>query len=212
MTEPKKTGRAALAIITALVWAAAFANSTYRFKLSAKAQIGVSLTTKPDAVRLTIDGERQFNGAYAVTPLKIAVPPGRHKLKIFRDGYVAHVVTVEGDSGEQFKMDDVVLQKNPDLTFGHVEISADGPTDGAVYVEVDDGLVRGDLPLQTDELTSFSEHTLAIYPKGRQGEAKLRCRFTPQGNGEGAGHQILLKFKGDQPRAAAGCDKLSKKH
>lgn len=206
----KRPRRAPLAVLTALVWLLALANSAYRFKLSAKAQITVSLTAKPEAVRVMIDGDRQFDGNYVTTPVKILVPPGRHKIKILRDGYVAHVVSVEGDSGEQFKMDDVVLQRNPDLIFVRVIVIADGLVEGAPYAEIDDGLARGDLPLETAEVTGFSEHVLAVYPKGKGSEAKLRCKFTPQGD-QAPEYQIRIKIKGDQAKAVSGCEKTSKK-
>lgn len=207
MGTTRAVRRAALISVTALVWAAAIANTSYRFKLAAKAGIAVSLTTLPEAVLVSVDGERQFNGAYVLTPLKLGIPPGKHKIKIARDGYIAHIVTVEGDSGEQFKMDDVVLQRNPELSFAKVSVDAPEP---GVYIEIDDGLVRGATPLVTDALVLGAEHHVAVFPRGKANvEAKWACRFTPPGELDGSEHAIKLKVKGDQVRAT-GCEKMGK--
>lgn len=203
-TRNRTQTRATLATLTVLVWGTAIANSTYKIKLAAKTQVSVTLTTKPDAVKISLDGERLEDGAYIVTPTKFPLPPGRHKLKIARDGYVAHVITVEKDSGEQFKIDDVVLQKNPDLTFA--SLTVDG-YDAPIYVEIDDGLVRGDTPLATADVTLGTEHTLTVFPRGRENpDVKWKCRFTPKGEADGAEYGIKLRTKGDLVKAA-NCDK-----
>ncbi len=209
MANPRTQRRVALITLTTLVWGAALTNSFYKFKLSAKSGISVSLTTKPEHVRVSVDSERQFDGAYVQTPVKIAVPPGRHRIKVARDGYVAHVVTVEGDSGDVFKMDDVVLQKNPDLIFARVIVEAtyEG-IEARAFVEIDEGLVRGETPLTTHELTLGSEHSLLVYPKGKDVDVKFRCRFTPPGEMDGAEHAIKIKITRDAVKAT-GCAKSS---
>ena len=206
MDTPSTARRVLLMTVTALVWVAALVNSTYKFRLAAKAAVMVSLTTKPDTVVVTVDGERQFEGGYVVTPLKLGVPPGKHKIKMARDGYIAHVVTVEGDNGEQFKMDDVVLQKNPDIAFAHVTVEGPVP---AVYAEIDDGLVRGETPLSTSDVTLGSEHRLTIYPRGKADlDVKWTCRFTPPI--DVADYAIRVKTKGNLVKASA-CEKSGEK-
>ncbi len=208
MADARTQRRAVLITVTVLVWVAAIGNSTYKFRLAAKAAVLVSLTTKPETILVSVDGERQFEGGYVLTPVKLGVPPGKHKIKIARDGYIAHVVTVEGDSGEQFHMDDVVLQKNPDLLFAKVTV--EGP-ETPVYVEIDDGLVRGDTPLVTTDVTLAADHHLTVYPRGKADlDVKWKCRFSPQGETEGAEHAIKVRTKGDQVKAA-GCEKVGAK-
>jgi hypothetical protein len=202
MPMPQTQRRITLITLTAIVWGLALTRVSVTLRLAAKAPISVSLTTTPDSVWVSIDGEREDDGEYLPTPRQLAVPPGRHKLKIARAGYIAHVVTIEGDSGEVFKMDDVVLEKNPDLLFS--SLTVDGP-ETPVFVDIDAGLVRGETPLTTTDVTLGTEHVLTVYPRGKADlSVKWRCKFTPTGDADGADYEIKLKTKGDQVKAA-GC-------
>ena len=202
-----KTRRSLLITVTAFVWAAALAASFGRFKLAARPPVTIALATKPPAVKITIDGERQFEGIYTDTPIKLAIPPGRHKLKISRDGYVAHLVTVEADSGETFHMEDVVLQKNANFIFASVDVDG-SPGDPAAHVDIDDGLIKGDTPLSTHELIAEGIHNLTVYPNWPDQEVKFRCKFTPEApDQEGNPYHIKLKVRAGRVRAV-GCEKV----
>ncbi|MHA0111329.1 PEGA domain-containing protein, partial [Klebsiella pneumoniae] len=60
--------------------------------MAAKATLTISLATKPTNVRVTIDRVKIDGGSYIDTPTKISLNPGRHEIKIARDGYTAHLV------------------------------------------------------------------------------------------------------------------------
>jgi hypothetical protein len=207
----RTTRRTILILATAFVWLAAGAASVGKFKLAAKPPLVISLGTSPANVRIFIDGQPQFEGNYVATPVKVNMAPGKHKLKISREGFIAHLVSVEGDSGEVFKMEDVVLQRNANFNFGSAEITADVQT--GVHVEVDDGAERGETPFVANDLVTDQQHVLSVYPKWPEKDARFRCKFVFP-NPEDAGEptvQINLKVKGGRVRSATGCEKIGKK-
>ncbi len=206
----RATRQSLLIAVTAFVWVAALAASVGRFKLAAKPPLVIALGTTPTGIRITVDGEKQFEGNYVETPVKVNMAPGRHKLKISRDGYVAHLVSVEGDSGETFRMDDVVLQRNGNYAFATVELSGQ-PGDQPVHVEIDDGLARGETPVNFSDLTADQPHVLAVYPKWPDKEPRYRCKFLlPSGTDEESpALTVRLKVHGTKIKAT-NCDKLAK--
>jgi hypothetical protein len=204
----RKTRRAGLISLTALVWGAAFTASVARFKLSARSQLQVELAVTPPAVRVTVDGERQFDGAYADTPLKLLLRPGHHRFKVSRDGYVAQVFQVDGDAGDELHLTQVVLEKSDGQLFQPVEISA-AAGDPPVHVEIDDGLAHGETPFLFSDLTADREHAAIFYLKWPDKEPKVRCRFTPQapeGEDPAAPYRIRVKVKGARAKTW-GCER-----
>ncbi len=202
-----KPHRNVLMTVTAFVWVAAISASVGRFKLAAKTPLTISLSTQPENVRLHVDGERQFGGAYVATPVKVNLRPGRRKLRISRDGYAPHVVAIEGDAGENFRMDEVVLKKDKPDSFAMVEIIRDG---AAVHVDIDDGLAQGETPFTTADLSGNTTHTLAAYSAWPDKEPVFRCRFktVPHRDGEPP-QRIKLKSKAGTVRSATGCQKTA---
>ncbi len=202
------TRRTLLISATVFVWVTAGAASVWRFKLAAKPPLTISLGTSPRSVRITVDGEKQFDGLYVETPVKVSMPPGRHKLKISRDGFIAHLVSVEGDSGETFRMEDVVLQRNGNFAFATIDISTQAG-EPPVHVEIDDGLASGDTPLVASELTADQTHILSVYPKWPDKDLRFRCRFTPPaaGDEESPSVHVRLRVRGVKVRAS-NCDKV----
>lgn len=206
----RTTRRTILIVATAFVWLAAGAASVGRFKLAAKPPLVISLGTKPANVKVHVDGEKQFEGTYVETPVKVTMPPGKHKLKISRDGFIAHLVSVEGDAGEVFKMEDVVLQRNANFSFATVEVAAEAPH--PVHVEIDDGLERGDTPFSSGDVTADQAHVLSVFPKWPEREPRFRCKFfvAPGENDTEPTFTIQLKVKGGRVRSATNCEKLGK--
>ena len=196
-----------LAFATAGVWALAIAASFYRFKLSAKALVTVELAAKPAAVRIQIDGVKAAAGAYVETPFKLTLAPGRHRLKISREGYIGQLVTVEGQAGDVYHMEDVVLQQNPDGSYATVQISTLGKKAPPTHVELDDGFAGGDTPLTVSDLTADTSHYLVVYPRWPDRDVKARCRFSPP-PAEGEDPSLVLKFRlrGGKVTKFVGCE------
>lgn len=209
MAMNQQTRRTALITATTFVWLAAGVVSVGKFRLAAKPPLVISLGTTPANVRIFIDGDKQYEGAYVETPLKVNMPPGKHKLKISREGFIAHLVSVEGESGEVFRMEDVVLQRNANFNFGSLEVTADAAA--PVQVEVDEGLERGETPLTAVDLVTEQPHVLTVYPKWPEKDAKYRCKFAFPNAEDGSEptYQIQLKMKGGRVRSAAGCEKVT---
>ena len=205
--------RTALAAATALVWVGAIGMLARHQKLAAKAPFTVEIGTTPERVRLTVDGDAYAKGAYLETPTRLTLPAGKHKLKIGRDGYVAHVMTVEADAGETLRMTDVVLAKSPDVVFGAAEILIEGELPPPpVKLVVDDGFAVGSAaqPLKIEELSVGTAHELLVLAEGGENAAPLlRCRFTPLLEPAVAGETtvIRLSIKGNKWRAT-GCERL----
>lgn len=205
----RRTRRQALTMACALVWTAALAASFGRFRLAAKAPVLVSLATTPPAVRVTIDGIPYEAGAYVTTPLKLAVPAGAVKIKIWRDGYIANESQINARAGESRRLENIVLEKDLRAAFAKVEVTF--PQNSApLNVEIDDGLVRGETPLMTDEVKIGIEHVLTVYPRWPDRETRFRCRFTPEG-ANGAEHKIKLVQTKAGGVKAAGCERMRDK-
>lgn len=203
--------RTILIFATAFVWLAAGAASVGKFKLAAKPPLVISLATTPANVKIFIDNQPQYEGAYVETPTKVNMAPGKHKLKISREGFIAHLVSVEGDSGETFRMEDVVLQRNANFNFGSVEITSESTQ--ALHVEVDDGIERGETPVTAPDLTTDQQHFIAAFPKWPEKEPRFRCKFAfpnPEDQGEPT-VQVHFKVKGGRVKAVTGCEKVNKK-
>jgi hypothetical protein len=202
--------RQALALAAAGVWAAAVITSVGRFKLAARPPMLIALQTEPSAVRLTLDGERLEGGAYVDTPVKLPLNPGQHRLKIARDGYIAHVVSVSGISGKVYNMDSVVLQRHPEAAFTAVEVLPMDLKTPALHVDLDDGLAKGDIPFATNELTADQEHVLSVYPAWPETEPSFRCKFTPPPSEAGEPHRIKVGLSANGSVRTQGCERLKR--
>ncbi len=211
MTMDQATRRTILIIATAFVWLAAGAASVGKFKLAAKAPLVISLGTTPVNVKISIDGQPQEGGAYVETPLKVNMAPGKHKLKISREGFIAHLVSVEGDSGETFRMEDVVLQRNANFNFGSVEVTSEGVN--ALHVDVDEGADKGETPLTAPDLTTDQAHVLTVFPKWPEKEPRFRCKFAFPNPDDSAEPTVSVhfKFQAGRLKSVTGCEKISKK-
>jgi hypothetical protein len=197
--------RSVLITLTAFVWAAALSASFGRFKFAARAPIVVNLATRPEAVKVLVDGKKLFEGRYVKTPVKLEIAPGKRRLKIMREGYVAHVVSIEGQAGEEFKMEDVVMARQANAAL--VDVSVESQGSDQLYVEIDEGLASGQTPLEADDLMAGHEHVLAIYPKWPETEPRIRCRFNPPAQPNGDEYVIKIRQKGIGV-IATGCDRL----
>lgn len=159
---------------TTLVWMLATFVSFVRYRLAAQSHVTLVISTTPQAIRLNLNGEKFANGAYVETPLKVPVSPGKTRVKIFRDGYVPHLVSVEGESGDIFRMDGIFLQKNPDMVFSRLSIQS-LPPEGGMFAEIDDGFARGEIPFVVNDLSPSKPHSLIVYPNWPDKSGSQKC-------------------------------------
>jgi len=175
MPRNSKNQKKLLMIITALVWAAAIATSAGKFKLAAKSPITIELTTKPSFVKVTINGEKHFEGVYIDTPRQIRIAGGVNRITISREGYISNLFSVDAASGETVSMNEVVLQKNPELMFQTLEINHDDRQD-PIYVSVANGFIVGETPIATDDAVQGSTYIITAFPAWPDRGVQVRCR------------------------------------
>ena len=161
---------------TIIVWMLAISLSLVRYRLAAQSPVTLVIATTPETIRLTINGEKYADGAYIETPINVPVSPGKTRVKIYRDGYVPHLVSVEGESGDVFRMEGVFLQKNPDMDFTRLAIQSSASEKG-LFAEIDDGFARGELPLVVNDLSPTKPHSLTLYPNWPDKSGSQRCRI-----------------------------------
>jgi hypothetical protein len=199
--------------ITICVWTGVGILGVTRFKFAARlAPITIQLESQPKTIRLSVDNERYGGGAYIDTPIKLQLKAGRHRMKIARDGFVSHIVSIEGQSGDFFRMDNVVLARSPSTPMANVQVVAD---DDQAHFDIDDGLVRGVTPSDATEKTADQVHQLTLYPQWPNKDQRQRCRFTPvvDPSADGAPFRLRVRLKNGKFKVT-GCDpsKASQHH
>lgn len=205
----RSTQRMILIPMTIGVWTAVAIVASTKFKLAARSPLTLSIGVRPQPVKVLVDGERHGDGAYVETPLKLPLAPGRHKLKISRDGYVAHRITVDVEAGENLRMDDIVLERQSGTQFYGVDVTGDVP----LYADVDNGLGHGELPLSLPEITADQPHILTLFPKWPERDGRWSCRFTPTASSTTSGgvHHIKVRQKAGKFRVS-NCERMAQKH
>ncbi len=199
-----------LTLLNLVVWSGVVIVGSGKIELFAKPSVTVTLTTTPTHVRLGINGKKHEMGQYLETPLSVAVSPGKSKIKISREGFVTHIITVEGSSGETLTLDNVTLQPLQSAKFTSVEVQS-GAEGMRYYGDIDDGIGRGELPLKIKDLQAEVPHILTIYPEWPKRLPRLRCRFTPpESLDPEAPYLIDVKIRQDKLRAN-GCSNLKEK-
>src|SRR5690606_40584442 len=113
----RKSRRTVLALVAGLVWLAVGATFFQTVQLAARAPMAVLLNATPKAVKVKVGSRYLFEGDYRQTPVEISLPPGPHKLRIIRDGFITHEITVHGSAGEKLPID-TVLERRPDKAIG----------------------------------------------------------------------------------------------
>jgi hypothetical protein len=210
-----------LMIVTALVWVAAIATSVGKFRLAAKAPVSVTLSTKPSSVRVLVNGQKQFDGAYVETPRQLTLAPGKSNIKISREGYISAAFSVDAIGGESINMTDVVLQKNADLQFQPLEVLTP-EEDEPVYISLNNGFVTGETPVGTSDPVIGSTYILTAYPNWPDQEGSQRCRVRLPGGKSGDEaesvlktdvHRVMIRRSAKNPGQLLfrGCDKLRAK-
>ncbi len=210
-----------LIIVTALVWVAAIATSAGKFKLAAKGPITIELATRPTSVKITINGEKQFDGMYVETPKQMKIAGGVNRIKISREGYISNLFTVDAVSGETVNMNEVVLQKNPELLFQPLEVAHDEQGE-PIYISVANGLMAGETPMLTEDAIRGSTYIVTAYPAWPAREPNVRCRIKMPGSEQGedvndpakmSPYRVTIKRsrRAGQQLVFKGCDKLKQK-
>jgi hypothetical protein len=157
------------------------------------------------SVRITVDSEKAEGGAYIDTPTQIMLHPGRHKLKIARDGFVTQQLTIDAEAGDALNMDDIMLVRVAGTLLANVEITSE---DAPLNCDIDDGFARGITPMTAPDLLAGQPHQLSCYPKWPSREGGVKCKFTPTSTGTGDVAVAHLKLKNKNGKfKISGCDR-----
>jgi hypothetical protein len=196
-----------LTLLNIGVWSSVVAVGAGKVTLFAKPAVSVSLMTTPSAVRISVDGKKIENGQYLESPITFPVSTGKHKLKIARDGFVTHIVSIEGESGESLNLNNVVLQPLQSATFTTVSVTSKDPS-LPLHADINDGIGRGELPLKISDIQAQVTHILSVYPEWPKKTPRLRCRFNPPVSVDpDAPYMIEVQVRGGRLKAA-GCQTL----
>lgn len=166
-----------LIAITATVWTLALVIQSQKINPLSKTDLNISLKTLPNTVRITIDKDAFNLGDYVDTPVIIPVKPGRHKIKIARDGFTFQTLIAEGAAGDYVTFNDIELQRRPGIDFRPIEIVGDSLS-SPYFVEVDQGLARGFTPLTSSDIPAAGTHIVEVFPQWPQKNGRGRCSYT----------------------------------
>ena len=169
----------------------------------ARTSATLNIETEPMRVRITIDSDKAEGGAYIDTPTQITLHPGRHKLKIARDGFVTQQLTIDAESGDALNLDDIMLVRMAGVALGSAEITSE---DTPLNCEIDDGFVRGITPMTAPDLQAGQVHQVTCFPKWPGHEGAVKCKFTPTVTGDIAVTHLKLKNKNGKLKIS-GCDR-----
>jgi hypothetical protein len=190
------------------VWACVVVISIDKYQLAARSPMSVSIKTVPASIKLRINN-RYYRKGYLSTPLKLELPSGEHKIKVSRDGYISHVMSVQSRPGQEIKMEDIVLEKDSKLDFFSLTINH--KTKNPIYFELDDGLAFGETPSVVNNLISGKAHNLTFYPDWPRTDTKTRCRFLSEFSKDGDQHRILVSASKKHHLRFKGCRRLTKR-
>ena len=199
----RRARRLTIISITACVWAAVILIGSSKQQLMARASATLNIETEPMSVRITVDSDKAEGGAYIDTPTQITLHPGRHKLKIARDGFVTQQLTIDAEAGDALNMDDIMLVRSAGTPLASAEITSE---DTPLNCEIDDGFARGVTPLTAPDLLAGQVHQLTCFPKWPGREGAVKCKFTPAMTGEVAVAHLKLKNKNGKFKIS-GCDR-----
>ena len=199
----RRTRRLTIISITACVWTAVIFVGSSKQQLLARASATLNIETEPMSVRITVDSDKAESGAYIDTPTQIMLHPGRHKLKISRDGFVTQQLTIDAEAGDALNMDDIMLVRIAGTPLASAEITSD---DVPLNCDIDDGFARGVTPMTAPDLLAGQPHQLTCFPKWPGREGAVKCKFTPTMIGDIAVAHLKLKNKNGKFKIS-GCDR-----
>lgn len=176
--------------MTVAVWTAAISNLALHKRFASKSSVRIQLTTEPRSVRILVKGEKTIPTGHIETPTTLNLTPGRRRIRIARDGYRAHDMTIEGEAGDQINLGQIVLERDPALNLGKLAIRIEG---GSVWYELNDGLVNGDQNLELDDLVIGTEHVLSVALVNEPGAPRQRCRIILQESHAQAPYVLTIK-------------------
>ena len=179
-----------LTLLTASVWTAAIANMFMHNRLSAKGAVSVQLATEPKIVKILVKGDKTQPVSYVETPTTFSLAPGRRKIRIIRDGYRTHEMTIEGDAGYHINMGQIVLEPDPDLSFAKLELRMEG---GSAYYYINNGLVRGEQNASINDLVVGQEYVLTVALSNETLTPRTRCRLLLKDSHSEIPHVVTIK-------------------
>ncbi|MEC7526433.1 MAG: PEGA domain-containing protein [Myxococcota bacterium] len=132
---------------------------TFRAVLRALGTIEVSAgNAGAQGANVFVDG-RQVGGALGATPIRVTdLQPGRHQVRVQREGYDTFEQWVEVGGGQMVRVAAILQQSAPDT--GSILVS--GPPGAPVFL---DGTPRGSTPTVIDGV-AVGSHTVEIRPPG----------------------------------------------
>ena len=149
-------------------------------------KLHIELHAVPNVVSLKINGQKINKGAFARTPLKLNLKPGKYKVVVNRPGYRPAVFDVQGDRGEYVRPKKVVLKKlNGSQLVQARFISASEK----LYVNLNNGFYKGTVPF-TAELMTGATYSLSFISKSNKRPQK--CTFKPPKRKRGTSYQVKI--------------------
>lgn len=201
--------RALLIALTSCVWFANAALTAHRFGLRAMSGMKIQVQTSPQTVKIFVDGQPEAGGKYIQTPVTLVVAPGKRKIKIQREGFASQVMTVNGNSGDAYQMNQVVLGPMADTTFAAVRIEMKSPANAAMVYALDQGLSQGELPADVADLIVGRDYELTIAPAKSNSRKPFKCQFRiPESATPEQPYMLLVTKKAAKIRVE-GCTPLA---
>lgn len=172
-------------------------------RLKARSGFTIILQSSPDAVKVAIDGTPQFGNKYVHTPVKIGVPPGKHKLSTTREGYISDVRQIWGRAGDLLDLGTVVLEHKTGMAFFTFSVDGDPAVTGAWQVSLNDGLMQGPLPFESADVPVLEGGTYTVQVSGPELKKPLQCHFIFDGKD---GNKVKIQATRDAGRwRLTGC-------
>lgn len=201
-----------VALLTLAIWTTAITQLISNAKMPSRSHLTVTLASEPKRVRIQIKGDKSLSRDYLDTPITLKMPPGRRRIRVSHPGYRGHDMTVEGAAGDQINMGLIVLERDPNVVSGFVEVKLQGK---GIYYEINDRLFQSDKNSDLIELALGVEHELSATLGDPQDEASFwRCRFTIKENTRETPQTIYIRrIKGRRANSETlrltPCDQLT---
>lgn len=161
-----------VAILTLAVF---IAKNKTSLRVSTGNFLQLRLDTTPSTVKISINGRKYQNGQYLQTPLTLKSKPGRHIVKIFRQGYKVRKFEYQGRKGQLIEK---TLVLDSATHFSPVRIVSSNKHK-KYLLDVNSGFFRGNSPALIPDLAFNKRHTVKVLPKGRSRKSSFTCSFVP---------------------------------
>ena len=166
----------AIVAVSVLVVAIAYIIKTSILQVPIGNFLQLKLDVTPSVVKLIIDGKKYRDGRYLQTPITLKSKKGKHRVRIFRQGYKPRSFYYQGKEGQTFEKT-VVLE--PATRFSTVKIISQNKRQ-KYLLDVNDGFFRGESPALIPDLAYYKRHVVKIFLKGGKSRSdRFNCSFMP---------------------------------